>query len=89
MTHYKTITGSWEQLDYLFEYAQRFSIRYYNKIAPNTWDVTIRYTGDREMEQKMRKCQTTQELMEIEGASLPSNTTSFHETHRILYKDIS
>lgn len=75
MTHYKTITGSWDQLNYLFENAQKFSIRYFNKIAPNTWDVTIRYTGDREMEERMRKCQTTQELMEIERARLPSKKT--------------
>ncbi|MEQ8423210.1 MAG: hypothetical protein RIB01_15355 [Balneola sp.] len=66
MTTYKTVTATWEELDYLFENATKFSIRYFNKIAPNTWDVTIRFTGNREMEQRMRKCQTTQELMNIE-----------------------
>ena len=44
MTSYLKISGSLKQINFLFENPKFLSVRYFNSISNNQWDITIRHS---------------------------------------------
>lgn len=44
MTSYLKIKGTFDEIDDLFENCHYISIRYFNHLGNNRWDVTVRHS---------------------------------------------
>lgn len=68
MTTYKTIRGTQEELEDLFDNATVFSVRYYNRLKRkgDTWDITLRFTDRDGLEKRIRRASTAKGLLSIE-----------------------
>lgn len=66
MTSYLKVTGSYEDMDDLFENSHFLSVRYFNNIGGNRWDVTIRHSEDPEVVEAIKKARTVKKLKEID-----------------------
>ena len=66
MTSYLKVTGSYEDIDDLFENSHFLSVRYFNNIGGNRWDVTIRHSENPEVAEAISKAKTVKRLKEID-----------------------
>lgn len=67
MTTYLKINGTYDELDDLFENCHYLSIRYFNNIGKNLWDVTIRHSENYPEDiEKIQQATTAKELREID-----------------------
>lgn len=66
MTSYLKITGTYEEIDDLFENSHYISIRYFNNIGGNRWDITIRHSEHPDVAEAVKKARTAKKLKEID-----------------------
>ena len=67
MTSYFKIKGTFDEIDDLFENCHYISIRYFNHLGNNRWDVTVRHSDNCSDEvERIQKAKTAKELREID-----------------------
>ena len=66
MTTQKILRSTFEDLDQLFENSTHLSIRYYNRVGDEKWDVIIRHSNNPDIVRMVNRAKTSRELAEVE-----------------------
>lgn len=75
MTSYLKLTGSYYQMNDLFENAHFISVRHFKLISNNYWDLTVRDSEYyHQMVEKFSSAKTIAELLQIDNSRSTTTT---------------